>query len=303
MKPLTIVYITSRENSKLDWFLDCFHRAIAESWNDITVIIVSPHSEFVRSYDCKKSRTIITTHPKPTVWQGPSRLTKQDWWAASNARNTGIALCRTEWIAFVDDRCVLMPGWLDSIKQAMEGEYAVFGAYEKRVNMKVENGLIVEPGEVIGRDDREQYTMRYWAGLAPAACPGEWSYGCNIALPLEWALQIGGFSESADGSGAEDTYFGKMLQNNGFMTKYDYRMKVIQDRTPTELGTPMRKEDFGVSPNDWSHRLMNQHLPLKRAPHPFDIRQLREDALAGNPWPEPWGPKVHGWDSKPLEGL
>lgn len=304
MKSLTIAFCTSRLRHQLSWFLDSLRTQVKESDNiQILVIDGYTHCEGKVSFIHSDNVFLQSIAPKPTVWSGPQRLTKQEWWSKSNSLNTAIALACGEWFCTMDDRSVILPGWLDSIKQAMEGNYAVFGAYEKRVNMKVENGVIVDSGTAIGVDDREAYCRKNWGGQPNVPCPGEWSYGCNLAMPLEWALEANGFSEVCDGSGAEDTYFGLCLKANGHDTRYNYFQKVIQDRTPSELGTPMRKEDYGVSPNDYSHMLMNIHLPLKRAPHPFDIRDVRDAALRGEPWPEPWGPRVHIWEQKQLEDL
>ena len=218
--------------------------------------------------------------PKPTIWQGPSRLTKEDWWATSNARNTAICLCETEWLACVDDRCVLMPGWADAIFDAMKGNYVVCGSYQKRIDMVVENGFIVNGGTVIGDDSR---LKSHPQGLMD--CPGEWLFGCTFALPIEWALDVGGQEELLDGMGGEDSFFGFMLKNSGKRMRYDPRMRMIEDRTPSEITDVMLRTDKGKSPNDKSHAAVRKFRHLKHTLHPWDLTKIRADVLAGKPWP------------------
>lgn len=304
MKDLTIVYITNRDEPKLEWFF--------ESLNGNPKIVVVD-SRWDKRSNLKWDADCGAYLPKPTVWSGPSRLTKEDWWSASNARNTGISLCRTKWIAFADDRSVVLPGWLDRIQASMTSPmpYVVCGAYQKVTQMVVENGsiksFVANPGRdsrLNALDPRLEYAAKYWVpNKSPYKCPGEWTYGCSLAMPLEWALSVGGFDETCDGSGGEDYIFGLMLQNNGYPIYFDPEMKIVEDRTPSESQPTMIRRDFGISPNDYSHKILNLLKDRKTAMHGFDIRKLREDALNGKPWPKPWGPTNHLWDGKPLSEL
>jgi hypothetical protein len=296
---LSIIYITSRKNPCINWFMDSLNRQ-KKPGEIIQIIIVDTNAD--PGFRVGFSNPYIT-QPKPTVWQGKHRLTKENWWAASNARNTGIALCRTEWIAFLDDRCVLMPGWMDSVREAMAGKYCVFGSYEKRHGMKVENGIITHGGIVTGEDSRKKYVVEHRGGAAPTPAPGEWAFGCTLALPLEWMLQINGYDEMCDGLSMEDVVAGLMLQNNNFDLRYDHRMAIVEDRTPCECADVMRREDKGKSPDDKSHALLNMLRHRKRAGHKFDLRKLRADILAGADWPKPWGPEIDFWDSQPIKDM
>lgn len=241
--------------------------------------------------------------PRPNVWQGKHRVTSKEWWAASCGRNTGICLAQHDWLAFLDDRCVLLPGWLDAIREAQAGNYAVFGAYEKRTSVTVEAGVIRNAGIVIGEDPREKYVRKFWHTPPPHKCPGEWSFGCNIACPLEWALAVNGFCETCDGAGFEDPFFGLFLANSGHETRYDLRMKMIEDRTPSELGNPITKTDKGCTPLDKSHKIKERLEKRKTALHDIDLRQIRSDVMRGLPFPIPTGP-THDWfDGQPLSEM
>lgn len=303
MKSLTVAYISSRPEPEFDWFLESLANQVKER---TSVILV--HPQYGPGWHVKWGLNIVSTAPKPTVWQGPHRLTKADWWAASNARNTAICLCKTEWIAFVDDRSVLEPTWLQAVSDAMKGNYAVCGPYQKRKGITVENGIIRHAGIVTGEDNRRQYVNQHWSdprhGLSnPYACPGSWWYGCSTALPLEWALQINGYDESCDGMSGEDYIFGQMLQNNGFPIFYDLRMGIVEDRTPDKLGPAMIRRDKGVSPNDKSHAQLELLKGCKRAQHDLNIRELRNNKLLGGAWPIPTKPDKDWYDGQPLSEM
>ena len=129
---------------------------------------------------------------------------------------------------------------------------------------------------------------------------GQWFFGCTSAAPLEWALAINGYEERMDGLSFEDVIFGLMLTNAGYPLRYDPRMKIIEDRTPAELGTPPRRTDKGISPNDKSHAALQQFGSLKRAGHQWDLRAVRAKVLAGEPFPIPTGPTTDWYDGQPL---
>lgn len=303
MKSLTIAYITAREKPQFEWFFDSLALQMKDAL-PISIIVVDTLADDRAGWTIPRGslgrvaiglpNPILHIKPKPTIWQGKHRITKEDWWAASNARNTAICLCQTEWIAFLDDRCVLMPTWLSAIRTAMKYGYAVCGSYEKRTGMTVENGVIKHGGIVIGEDSR--------IGLDDRAvkAPGQWFFGCTTALPLEWALAVNGYDETCDGLSMEDVIFGLMLQNNQYPIAYDKRMKIVEDRTPEEIGKPMRREDKGVSPNDKSHAMLNMLCGSKRAMHQWDLSEIRKQVLAGGPFPIPTEPKLDWYDGQPI---
>lgn len=290
---LTVAFITSRVSSGLGWFLDSL-AAITPRELPMSVIVIDAKSYGTSKMDFHAFRnhsvTGMISSPKPTIWQGPSRITRENWWAKSNALNTAICLCQTDWIAFVDDRCVLSDHWLTSIEEAMERETGVVGSYEKRANMKVENGIIVDEGELLGADTR-----------TPGVYQTDGWYGGSGALPLEWCLAVNGLCEDVcDGLGSEDSMFGVTLRNSGFPFFYDSRMRIIEDRTPGQIDGALRRSDWGVSPNDASHKIVEILRDKTTSQNSFDIRNLRDRVLSGEPFPPPSASHIHWFSGEPI---
>lgn len=301
---LTVAYISSRSEPALHWFLESLNTQL-RSDDEIKMIVVSPLVPADSAFPAYQRLQLSFTKPKPTVWQGEHRLTMENWWAASNARNTGICLCKTDWICFCDDRCVLMPGWLEAIRRAMDGNYAVFGSYEKRTGMTVENGVIQHGGIIVGEDSRHQYVTNNRV-TTPYKCPGEWAFGCNLALPLEWALQVNGYEELCDGLGMEDVVFGKHLANSGFDLRFDPGMKIVEDRTPEFCDPVMKKTSkrkFDRDPDAKDFKALALFMPQKGTLHQWNLRGVRHTVLNGGQWPVPTQPETDWFDGQKLSDM
>lgn len=305
MKSLTLAFVTARHDPCFDWFVESLERRVAENkevkWSKLRVIIIDHHR---RTRAKEVTTQTKTTHciPKSTVWSGPDRLTKQDWWSTANARNTALCLCDTEWIAFLDDRSVMQPGWFQPILDAQKGEYIVAGSYEKRREMTAYGGYIQHAGIITGEDGRAKYQA---SESLPNPCPagGDWLFGCNFALPIAWALAVNGVDETCDGLSMEDVIFGRHLQNAGYPIQFDSRMKIVEDRTPGKTGPTMIRRDKGVSPNDKSHALLEKIGGLSRASHPIDIPKIREAVLKGMKFPKATEPTRDWYDQQPLNEM
>lgn len=296
IKSLTVVYVTARKKPEINWFFNSLDRETGCDYSNTKIIVVD-------SFSCSRptcNGTTVFTLPKPTIWQGQYRITKEDWWAKCNAMNTGICLCDTEWIAFVDDRCVLSRGWLQCIQDAMIHGYAVCGSYEKRANMRVKDGLITDEGEILGGDVRAQYGY--------PVRTSDW-YGGSCALPVEWCLQVNGYPEDiCDGLGFEDIAFGILLKNNNFPIYYDSRMRLVEDRTPGHIdGALKRASKPSPDPNDKyrakDYRILWQMAISKVSGNRYDIRELREKILAGGKFPEPTASHFDWFDNQPIEEM
>lgn len=289
---LTIAFITNRLEPKLDWFKDSLLPQIQEG-EDVRILVIDGNPNH------------FPEHPvKPNIWSGGHRIMRDHWWSAAAARNTAICLCQTEWIAFCDDRAVLCPAWLESIRLAMLNQHVVCGSYEKHHNMVVENGIIKDHGTTDSVDHREEIVKTNRKGPTMDSQNGGWLFGCSFALPLEWALEVNGLPEECDGLGMEDVMFGVLLTNNNRRVVYDVRMKIIEDRTPGQCLPVFRKEDKGKSPNDLSHHVLKMIQGQNRSRHYWhdqDLRQVRERVLAGEPFPVPSKKEYrHFWDNTPM---
>lgn len=282
---LTIVYCTSRKQPYLKWALDSLALQLGENEPipDFTVIDYYRAEREQNWLGYLFSDSILKRHqgkniPRvkhanclPTIWQGKYQLPREPWWAKSAYLNAGIIYCQTEFIAFLDDRAVLGPEWLQAIRRAMDGDFAVCGSYEKRANMKVENGVMTDPGELLGVDTRIPglYDFDSW-------------YGGSGALSLEWCLKVNGFStDICDSAGTEDSMFGVTLRNNNLPIKYDSAMRIIEDRTPGQIDGVLKRADknphLGQQAKSWAIvRLFKDKLTSQNS---YDIRNLRDRVL------------------------
>ena len=89
------------------------------------------------------------------------RQTLEDWFNVANSRNTAICMADGEWIAFVDDLSVLMPGWLALAGQAaMHPKTITLCRYAKVRDLVVENGKVIEISprqSILGVDNRGKH--------------------------------------------------------------------------------------------------------------------------------------------------
>jgi hypothetical protein len=300
IKTLTICYVTARKEPKIEWFFDSLTNQCQS--DNVNVVVVDTYFD-KRMYPYPKLHHYGVNYlkPKPTIWQGEHRITREDWWAKCNTMNTGICFCDTEWIAFVDDRSVLSHGWLQCVQDSMIHNYAVCGSYEKRANIKVENGEIIDEGENLGSDIRRQF--------GTAVRTTDW-YGGSCALPLEWCLRVNGYPEDiCDGLGFEDIAFGLLLRNNHLDMRYDSRMRIIEDRTPGESYEGALKRASKPSPNPERPKLAKDYRILDimgastTSGNSYDISKLREQVLKGEPFPPPTASHYDWFDGQPISEI
>jgi len=291
---LSIVYCTTREEPKIEWFIDSLKRQVGDVY--VKLIIVDLHRNTrPLPLDGVPFET-IWIEPKPNHFNGPHRLTKDEWFAAASFRNTGLCHASDGHVVFVDDLSVLMPGWMDAVRDMMKSDYVVCGAYHKVKNLRVENGE-VKFYEAGGLDHR----YGYGNDSGPVPCEGGWLYGCSCGGPVNAFLDVEGWPEAlADGISSEDYCLGIVMSNNGVHLKYDRRMMTFESEELHHVGKVMIRRDKGKSPADKSHSLLGKVRGLKKFDNYFEggIRKLRADTLAGKPFPPSRIPDRDWWDNQ-----
>ncbi len=299
---ISIAYVTSRKEPQIKWFFDSL--ALQAKLRDrIQIIVVGPDDFRLRErkqfQGLFRGFNVRFSEPKPSVWQGPHRLTKEDWFAASNARNTALCLAPDGYLAYVDDLSVLQPGWLDAVKEhAVAGRFG-FGAYHKVKHLVVENGM-VKSFENYRLDNRWNETQSI---ITP--CSGRWLFGCSVCGPVEAFLTVGGWPEFCDGLGFEDCILGHALENHGFPMVYDKRMMTFESEEHHAIEPAFKRSDFGVSPNDKSHSALHIGQQSRYFENYYlgGIRKMREEVLAGKPFPIVNNPQHCWYSGKKLSDL
>lgn len=321
---LTICYVTGRVEPRFEWFADSLHRETEGDYEGIDLVIVDywtdenggsegPDPKVRRDYFANRARTDhVLVPPKPTVWQGRHRLTRTNYFAAANARNTGICHADDGWIAYADDLAALAPGWLAEVRRAQREGYVALGAYRKVVGVDVRGGLLVHPRDP-QRPETPQGVDSRWtlAGpdLEPVPVSGAVMYGCSVAMPVEALLACNGWDERADarGLGSEDYLTGMLLERCGYEFRYCRRMLTIEEDHAT--ATPFVREIAALPGRpDASHVILGlvRDSDVREAPNYFPeggIREVRRRVLAGEDFPNAAIPEHDWYSGTPLREL
>lgn len=326
---LNIAWMTSRKEPKLEWFLDSLHRECRGDYKGLRIIIVDFWLQVMPDLNwtaddvelrllewssllkCQSDFALIP--PKPTVWQGPHKLTKQNYFAAANARSTAICVAHNGWLAYVDDLSVLMPGWLGAVREAMALGYIVCGAFRKV------NKIVVENGEMKSFEDHAPgFDSRWKGGDANKAvpCPPNWLFGCSVAAPVEAFLKVNGWPELCDstGIGMEDCHMGIALANNKYELRYDRRMLTFESEELHHVEKPMIRMDknrgtakrIGDHPDEKGHWIVQTLKNAGRFTNYFEpdgIAGLRARILAGEDFPIVGIPQHDAYDGQALSEL
>lgn len=276
---VTIAIMAGRANPRIDWILDdVVHQMRKGDEIDMLVVDGCYAHELPREHSYRGDAALSMRHvrPKPTIWQGPHRITREDFWAKSSAANTALVLARHEYIAFLDDCCHLAPTWLDAVRQGERDHRVIAGSYSKR-----EGG---------------QTTTDTRLGIAPHGkidCGGAWLYGGTFALPLAVALSVNGFEEGCDGLGGEDCIFGLMLGNAKHRIDFVPELAIVQQRDDVSDGSGgafPRKDKIRRSENFEyikSRAAIARFGSRRRTEFTPDLTRLRARIACGETFPVP----------------
>lgn len=304
----------------IHWFLDSLaNQSRNHDLSNVILLVVDFYAEltgrreaitslFNKSFSLEGShapKELRVVTPKPSVWQGPHRLTTQDYFAAANARNTAICLAPDGYICFVDDLSVPMPGWLDAVMEATTRNKVTLGAYKKVKELTVEPGTGVVT-HYVEHEQGNDIRMRGLRGNPPYPCSCQWHFGCSLVAPVEAYLSINGWPEGCDGMGYEDSVCGSALERQGWHFVYDTRMMTWESEEHHHIGRQMRRIDKGKSPHDKSHAMLKMYQNAKWFDNYFGdekLRGLRQRVLAGDPFPILQHPQHDWYDAQPLSEM
>ncbi len=291
---LTVAYGTFRKQPMWNWFTDSFHRECGGDYTGIKIVVVDFLADEPGRRDAfAKLAHCDITHiaPMPCVYQGPHRLTKEQYFAASNSRNSAVCHAPDGFIVWIDDLSVIMPGWLNCVREAMKKGYVVCGTYKKVLSLVVENGSAVYYREyAAGIDSR----TRLGSNDGPVTLPGGAVYGCSLGMPIEAILDVNGFDTDCDclGLGSEDSICGLMLEQRGWKIMFDSRMQTIESEERHHWQKPMKRviEKKEGDAQDASWAILNPVVAgiRPRAPNYYGeegLAGLRQRVLRGEPFP------------------
>ena len=233
---LTFITCTKRQDPKFEWLFE----SLANSWAHAG----KPSAEWLIVDGClwddpERSAkisdlaltfsvpSVVHLTPKPTVWQGPARLTKQDYWALNNARNTGIIHASGDHLVLFDDCMVVDCNFVARHAAAEARKIALCGSFKSYTTATVVKGNI-EQGDLhpIGTDSRGTTMQRGY---------GSWAWGLNFSVPLVYAVMANGYDEMYDGqAGSDDCDFGVRLERLRCPLVFDPSCLVYQVLTTHE---------------------------------------------------------------------
>ena len=229
----TVLTCTARRIPQWEWMADSLLNAGIHDHDTEWVVIDAilwnrpeeRRAEFAQATERLRGAGVSLVHmpPKACRWQGPARLTKSDYYALSNARNTGLVVAHGDRIIALDDCTVVDSGWLEGhLRWPLE--VLVAGSFFTYRTATVVFGRVLDgdPGPY-GEDPRRKQEPE------PTRINSGWMYGLDCSFPLAAALKVNGSDELYDSQGgAEDCDFGIRMERAGYACYWDPRIMIYQ---------------------------------------------------------------------------
>jgi hypothetical protein len=280
-RAISIVYATGREEPAFEWFVDGLARQVAER-DEVDIVMVDAFHDDARTarFTAAIAERFPFRHvpPKPTPYQGPHRRTAVDCFAAASARNTGLVYARAPYVVFADDCAVPMPTWWQAVRRAAQAGDVVAGAYQKRWDMRVVDGVMIESRlEPSGIDSR-------WAlgnDKRPVRIAGGQLYGASFGVPRELLMSINGLDEICDLIGGEDYQLGMRLAYAGARIVYDRRMFTVESEELSRAGKVYARRGRELSPDAYAERLAAFGVGQRSTAGAFDNSHMVLDIVYG----------------------
>jgi hypothetical protein len=278
---VSIVHITHRHEPAFAWFVDSLAGQLRPG-DEVEVIFVDGlyGSERAGMLEQLIAGRFAFRHvpAKPNPWNGPHRLTRAQYSAASSARNTGIVYARKPYIVFVDDVCVLVEGWWEQVKDAARENRVVAGAYQKHHEMVVDEGRLVS-----SRLEPDGLDCRWERGddCAPVPIGGGELFGAGIGAPRSLLLELNGFDELCDPVGGEDYNLGLRIEWSGTAIGYRRAMLSIESEELHRQPAVVLRYDKVVEADVYMRRLREFGVRHRSTDGPCDGGHLVLDILLG----------------------
>lgn len=274
--PLNIAYVTSRQEPMLEWFLDSLAVECGGDFSQLRILIVdywaNPFGGTKADHEARREYVTVRADkagvpdealewmaPKSNPWQGKCRQTKEDWFNVANSRNTALCFADGDWIAFVDDLSVLMPGWLaQAAKACMYPKTITLGGYRKVLELEVEAGVVKSFKPHLTPDGKRDMGEDPRAKRPKGDCRPDWHFGYVLG-PSQAYIDVNGWVETdTAGLSFEDVPTGINLAKKGYSFRYDPLMMAYESHERHGIGPGMKRADYGESPRDKSHAVLER---------------------------------------------
>lgn len=255
MPAVTIVYTTHRPEPRFEWFADSLLAQLGDDREELELIVVDglADEERRRRFEAAAGGRLAlrVVAAKPTPWNGPYRLTGNEYFGAASARNTGIVCAASPYVVFQDDCSVALPGWWDEVRQAARARNVVAGACHGHRRMVVEDGALVR-----SRAGTDGLDRRWSLGAddRPVRVTGGHLGGGSFGVPRALLVELNGFDELCDPIGVEVAQLGRRLELAGTPILYSRRMLAIRSSERHEQDV-LRRLDKSTDSDDYMARL------------------------------------------------
>ncbi len=247
MPTLTIAVCTRNRPARLEETLD----AIAAQSDAAFEILVEAQSD---DEDPALARRAVA-EPRLRVLRGTGR-------GLSVARNAALATAGTDWIAFVDDDCLLDPDWVAQWRDALRRHpgVAFVAGHVGTAN--------VPPGDHLAAAARPVEAERVLSG--PGVWPQHIGYGVCMALRTDVARLLGGWDERlgagvAEFPAAEDMDFNFRLLARGESALVTPSMRSVHDQWRTPAETVVLYEGYARSWAAFAAKVLRTGSPRRGA--------------------------------------